>query len=38
MTVTDAPIDNGVNVAALIEARTALTDQPAAARCSLPAT
>ena len=31
MTVTDAPIDNGVNVAALIEARTALTEQPAAA-------
>jgi hypothetical protein len=32
MTITDAPIDNGVNVAALIEARTALTEQPAGAQ------
>lgn len=31
MTVTDKPVDNGVNSQALIDARTALTDAPEAA-------
>ncbi len=32
MTVSDSPVDNGVNVAALLDARTALTDAPEAAK------
>jgi uncharacterized OsmC-like protein len=32
MTVTDSPVDNGVNVAALLDARAALTEAPAAAQ------
>jgi uncharacterized OsmC-like protein len=32
MTMTTSPVDNGVNVAALLEARQALTDAPAAAQ------
>jgi uncharacterized OsmC-like protein len=32
MTVTDSPVDNGVNVAALLDARAALTQAPAAAQ------
>jgi uncharacterized OsmC-like protein len=32
MTVTDSPVDNGVNVAALLEAREALTGAPEAAK------
>ena len=32
MTVTDSPVDNGVNVAALLEAREALTGAPEAAQ------
>ena len=31
MTATDTPVDNGVNVAALLEAREALTAAPEAA-------
>ena len=31
MTITDSPVDNGVNTAALLGARTALTAQPEAA-------
>jgi uncharacterized OsmC-like protein len=31
MTITDTPVDNGVDTAALLGARAALTDQPAAA-------
>ena len=30
MTITDKPVDNGVNTEALIGARNALTEQPAA--------
>jgi uncharacterized OsmC-like protein len=32
MTITDSPVDNGVNVAALLEARTALSAAPEAAQ------
>jgi len=32
MTITDRPVDNGVNVGALLEARTALTAAPPAAQ------
>jgi uncharacterized OsmC-like protein len=32
MTMTDTPVDNGVNVDALLEARAALTDAPEAAQ------
>ena len=32
MTASDTPVDNGVNVAALLDARTALTDAPEAAK------
>ena len=32
MTVTDQPVDNGVDVAALLEARTALSEAPEAAQ------
>ena len=28
MTITDKPVDNGVNTEALLGARTALTEQP----------
>ena len=32
MTTTDTPVDNGVNVQALLDARTALVDAPEAAQ------
>lgn len=32
MTITDTPIDNGVNVQALLDAREALTAAPEAAQ------
>jgi uncharacterized OsmC-like protein len=32
MTTTGTPVDNGINVAALLDARKALSDQPAAAQ------
>ena len=32
MTAIDSPIDNGVNVQALLDARTALSDAPDAAQ------
>jgi hypothetical protein len=32
MTITDRPVDNGVNVGALLEARTALSAAPEAAQ------
>lgn len=38
MTTTTAPIDNGVNVAALLEAREALTEMPEAAQFTWRAT
>lgn len=38
MTITDQPLDNGVDVAALLEAREALTETPEAARFQFRAT